>query len=53
MNEIHPSAIIPVVVTWLVILFMFGMAFYFAFFAPTPTAEEDEAESARPPEADS
>lgn len=45
MNEIHPSAIIPIVVTWLVIFLMFGLAFYFAFFAPAVEDPDEEAGS--------
>lgn len=53
MNEIHPSAIIPIVVTWLVILSMFAMAFYFAFFAPTPKSPDDDTEPSSPGDAGS
>ena len=44
MNPIHPSAIVPVAVTWAALLFLFGLAFYFAFFAPAPEPEPDDAE---------
>ncbi|MBI4492885.1 MAG: hypothetical protein HY690_08850 [Chloroflexi bacterium] len=49
MNEISPSAIIPITVTWLVILFMFGLAIYFAFFAPVPPGTEEDADAASTP----
>jgi hypothetical protein len=42
MTQIHPSAILPVVITWLVILGLFGLTFYFAFFAPPPESEGEE-----------